>query len=78
MKVYGGVDAWIHVFLTSALVGGEWSASRLGRFNPGERDTGTHSIGDWMGHKTGLDNMEKRKFLPLPSVVQPAASLYTD
>jgi hypothetical protein len=25
MKTYGGVDVWIHVFLTLALVGGEWS-----------------------------------------------------
>jgi hypothetical protein len=23
MKMYGGVDAYIHIFLTSALVGGE-------------------------------------------------------
>jgi hypothetical protein len=28
MKAYGGVDVWIHIFLTSALVGGEWSTSR--------------------------------------------------
>jgi hypothetical protein len=34
MKVFGGVDGYIHVFLTSALVGGEWSASRPGRFTP--------------------------------------------
>jgi hypothetical protein len=34
MKAYRGVDVWIQVFLTSALVGGEWSASRLCRFNP--------------------------------------------
>jgi hypothetical protein len=31
-----GVDIDIHVFLTSALVGREWSASRPGRFIPGE------------------------------------------
>jgi hypothetical protein len=36
MKVYGGVDVLIHIFLTSALVGGEWSASRPGRFTPGK------------------------------------------
>jgi hypothetical protein len=30
------VDVWIHIYLTSALVGGEWSASRLGRFTPGK------------------------------------------
>jgi hypothetical protein len=28
MKAYGGVDVYIHTFLTSALAGGEWSASR--------------------------------------------------
>jgi hypothetical protein len=33
MKAYGGVDEYIHSFLTSALTGGEWSASRPGRFN---------------------------------------------
>jgi hypothetical protein len=30
-----GVDVQIHIFLTSALAGGEWSASRTGRFTPG-------------------------------------------
>jgi hypothetical protein len=28
MKTYGGVEIWFHAFLTSALVWGEWSASR--------------------------------------------------
>jgi hypothetical protein len=27
MKAYGGVDVQIHIFLTLALTGGEWSAS---------------------------------------------------
>jgi hypothetical protein len=45
MKVYGGADVQIHVFLTSTLVGGEWLASRLGRFIPKERAPGTHWIG---------------------------------
>jgi hypothetical protein len=36
MKVYGGVDVQIHIFLTSALVGDEWSASRPGSFTPGK------------------------------------------
>jgi hypothetical protein len=34
MKAYGGVDVYIHIFLTSELIGGEWSASRPGRFIP--------------------------------------------
>jgi hypothetical protein len=39
MKKYGGVDVHTHVFLTSALVGDEWSPSRPGRFTPGVKDT---------------------------------------
>jgi hypothetical protein len=39
---YKGVDVGIHVFLTSALVAGEWSASRPGRFTPG-----THWVRGW-------------------------------
>jgi hypothetical protein len=37
MKAYGGVDVQIRIFLTSVLVEGEGSASRAGRFTPGER-----------------------------------------
>jgi hypothetical protein len=44
IKTYGEVDVWIHVFLTSAVVGGELPASRLGRFRPGERTPGKHWI----------------------------------
>jgi hypothetical protein len=46
MKTHGGLDVYVHVFLTSALFGGEWSASRPGRFSPEERSPGTHWIGD--------------------------------
>jgi hypothetical protein len=35
MKAYGGVDVYIHVFLASTEVGGEWSASRSCRFTSG-------------------------------------------
>jgi hypothetical protein len=41
--------------LTSALDGGEWSASRPGRFIPGERPPGTHQVGGWVGPRAGLD-----------------------
>jgi hypothetical protein len=84
MKAYKGVDVYIHVFLTSALVGGEWSPSRTSRFTPRERTPSTHLIGGWVGPTTNLDNLEKRKFLTLPNskpkpfVVQPIASWYTN
>jgi hypothetical protein len=55
-------------FLTSALVGGEWSASRPGRFTPGERDPGTRWIGGWVSPSTGLNGLKKRKFLTLPGL----------
>jgi hypothetical protein len=39
------VDVQSHIFLISALVGGEWSASRPGRFTPGEKDPSNHWLG---------------------------------
>jgi hypothetical protein len=36
-KTYWGVELWLHALLTSALDGGEWSASRPGGFTPGVR-----------------------------------------
>jgi hypothetical protein len=68
MKTYGGVDVWIHIFLTSELDGAEWSASRLCRFTPGERAPDTHWIGGWVDASAGLDDMEKWKFLPPPGL----------
>jgi hypothetical protein len=38
----GGVEVQIHVFLTSALNGREWSVSRPGNFTPGGRTSGTY------------------------------------
>jgi hypothetical protein len=59
-------------YLTSALVGCEWSASRIGRFIPGEKAPGTHWIGGSVGPRTGLNNVEKRKFLtPLGLELRP-------
>jgi hypothetical protein len=47
-------------FLSSALDGGEWSASRPGRFALGERALGTHWIGGWVGPRAGVA-VDKRK-----------------
>jgi hypothetical protein len=51
--------------LTSALDGGEWSASRPGRFTSSEIAPGTHWIGGWVGTIAGLDAVVKRK-IPSP------------
>jgi hypothetical protein len=48
-------------FLASEINGGEWSASRSGRFIPGERATGTHWIGGWVGPRAGVDTEVKKK-----------------
>jgi hypothetical protein len=68
MNAYGEVDIKIHVFLTSALVGGEWSASRTSRINPVEKGPGTHRIGGCVGSRAGLDDVEKSKCLTLPGL----------
>jgi hypothetical protein len=51
------VDVYIHILLTSILVGDEWSASGSGRFSPGERAPGTHWIRGWMGHRAGVGEL---------------------
>jgi hypothetical protein len=63
MKAYGGVHVQIHIFFTSALARGEWSASRPGRFTPG-----THWIGSLVNPIASLADVEKRKFLTLPGL----------
>jgi hypothetical protein len=68
MKTYGGVAVYTHIFLTSALVGGEWPASRPGRFNPGARVSGVHRIEGQVGPRAGPDNIEKWKFFTLPGL----------
>jgi hypothetical protein len=68
MKTYEGVDICIHVFLSSALFGGEWSASLPGCFTPRKEPQGTHWTGSCMGPRTGLENAKRRKILPLPGL----------
>jgi hypothetical protein len=68
MKAYGEVDVCSHIFLTSAVVGGEGSASRPGRFTPAERAPCSQWIGGWIGPRASLDDGEKSKFLTLPGL----------
>jgi hypothetical protein len=70
--------------LSSALDGGEESASCPGRFTPQGKSPSTHWVGGWVDPRAGL-HMLKRK-LPPPlqesnpddPIVQPVASRYTD
>ena len=65
--------------MTTALEGGEGSASRPGRCLPRERP-GTHCTGGWVGPRAGLERCGKSRPPPAfdPRTVQPVASYYTD
>jgi hypothetical protein len=59
-----------YLFLTSALDGGEWSASRPGRaLAPGKGPTGTHCTGRWEGLREGSDTEATGRIIsPLPGI----------
>jgi len=56
------VEVQLHQFLTSALDGGEWSASRPGRFSLRLRAHGTHWVGGLSGSQSqcGRGGEEKK------------------
>jgi hypothetical protein len=60
MKTYGGGGKG-PPFLTSALDGGDWSASCPRRFIPKEIASGIHWIGRCVDPRAGLNFTEKRK-----------------
>jgi hypothetical protein len=78
MKVHWGVDVQIYIFLTSALAGDEWSASRPCRFTPKERTLGTHWIWGCVDLSAGLNDVKKRKFLTLPGLQRRPLGRYTN
>jgi hypothetical protein len=66
---YAGVETELHAFLTSAPDGGEWSASRPGRFTAGEGDSGTYWIGVWVGlSRPGHGGGKEKNSLHLPGI----------
>jgi hypothetical protein len=81
MKTYGGVDVWIHIFLTSALRG-EWSDSRPGRFThwgnspwyPLDRRLGRPQSRSGRRGENSWPYLDSNSD---PSVVQPVASHYS-
>jgi hypothetical protein len=80
MNMYGGVEVQPHSFLTSALDGSEYSASRPGRITPAERAPGTHWIRGWVGPRASLDTAGakgKRTFIFPAGTGRPARSLVT-
>jgi hypothetical protein len=78
MKAYGGIDVQIHTFLTSALVGGKWSASRSDYLTPQQRAPVTHWIEPVWTTWRGENFYPYRDSNSDPSAVQPAASRSTD
>jgi hypothetical protein len=53
------MDVYIQIFLTWALVGGEWSASCPGHFTPSEKTLGTLWTGDSVGPRACLDDRDE-------------------
>jgi len=79
-KTNGGMEVYLHAFLTSELDGCEWSASLTDLFPPRERVPTTHWIECCMGSRAGLDAATKRKkSLPLRELKPglPARNLVT-
>jgi hypothetical protein len=54
MEAYEKVNVQIHIFLTSALAGGEWPASLPDRFTPG-----TSWIRSWMDPTAGPEDVQR-------------------
>jgi len=62
MKTNWGGKLRLNTSTTSALDGGEESASRPVRFMPGERTTSTHWLGGWMDPRTVDGNRQIIRF----------------
>jgi hypothetical protein len=64
MKTYGGVEVYIHAFLSSAIDGGELSASRPGRFTPEEIPPPPYSLDRRLG------GPQSHSFYTEPKIIQ--------
>jgi hypothetical protein len=84
MKAYEGVDVQIQIFLTSALVGGEFSVTSPGGFTSWERSPGTLRVGGWVDTRAVRTTWRRENSCPHrdwnsdPLVVQPIASRCND
>lgn len=53
------VEVYLHVFISSELRAGDWTASRPGYFIPRESYPTLHITGDWVGFVVGMKSWEK-------------------
>jgi hypothetical protein len=74
MKAYDGVEIRVHVVLTLALVGGEWSASRPGRFIWGEKSPRYPLDRGLVGPRTRILPLIGLGHRPLPVAIPNIAS----
>jgi hypothetical protein len=77
MKTHWEVEVKLHAFLTSALDGGECSASRPGRFTTRERVPGSQWIADWVGPAQGKCYLFKFTFPLRPLIVSYSSRSWT-
>jgi hypothetical protein len=86
MKAYGGVNVYIHVFLTTALDTGQWSVGFMPRhlyhWGKGPR---TLWIRCWVSRRADMDTVEQKNIPcfcrvsnPDHRALRPVPSLYTD
>jgi hypothetical protein len=84
MKMYEGLDVEGLIFLTSALVGGELSASGPSCFTTTESAPGAYSVGGLVVHRMVWMTWRGEKSCPYwdlysdLSAIQPITSCYTD
>lgn len=65
VRIYGGVELWLHTFLFFELDGGEWWVSCNGSFIPGERASNIHWI--WSCTRFIVRTLRKRENSLVPA-----------
>jgi hypothetical protein len=61
MKMYEGVEMWLHAFVTLALDGGELLSLHPGCCTPEEKGAVTQWIEGWVGPIADMDAVAKKK-----------------